>query len=167
MSQHTQPMALTIHLAGSLRYAFLIIASPVILVKGHIMERYLVYFFGTDFERVKIGCCKANLYNRQQQIQVGCPDPIKLLGVIQCKDEWDMKSTEEVLHYQFKEYNTIGEWFRLVPEISAYIEEFTESGKDILKNDHQQRRRNDKSPEERRRKSETDRRYRAKLREGI
>ena len=56
------------------------------------MKRHLIYFFGTDFDRVKIGRCKANLYNRQQQIQVGCPDPIKLLGIILCKDRSEMSS---------------------------------------------------------------------------
>ena len=36
------------------------------------------------------------------------------------------------------EHNTINEWFRLVPEISAYIDEFTESGEDIMPEDYQQ-----------------------------
>ena len=101
------------------------------------MKRHLIYFFGTDFDRVKIGRCKANLYSRQQQIQVGCPDPIKLLGIILCKDRSEMSSKERELHRKFQDYRTVGEWFRLVPEISAYIAEFTESGEDILKKDHQ------------------------------
>ena len=101
------------------------------------MKRFMVYFFGTDFERVKIGSCESNLYRRLKEIQTGCPDPIKLLGVILCKDRAEMKTHETRLHRQFQEYNTINEWFRLVSEISAYIEEFTESGENIMKEDYQ------------------------------
>ena len=96
------------------------------------MKRYLVYFFGTDYERVKIGSTMGNIYQRKNQIQTGCPEPIKLLGIIQCIDEGEMKRREIEIHRQFKEFQTSGEWFRLVPEISAYIEDFTESGEDIL-----------------------------------
>ena len=101
------------------------------------MKRFIVYFFGTDFDRVKIGISESNLYRRQMDIQTGCPDPIKLLGIIQCKNRAEMRHYETELQAQFQGYNTIGEWFRLVPEISAYIEEFTESGKDIMSEDYQ------------------------------
>ena len=100
-------------------------------------KRYLVYFFGTDYERVKIGHCKGNLYNRRNHIQNGCPDPIKLLGIILCRDEAEMRKCEISLHEKFREYHTIGEWYRITPEVSAYIEHSTEPGKDILKEDHQ------------------------------
>ena len=99
------------------------------------MKRYLVYFFGTEFDRVKIGRSSANLYMRQSRIQVGCPERIKLLGIIRCKDEVEMKSREKELHRQFKEFQTSGEWYRLTPEISAYIEDFAASGEDILDED--------------------------------
>ena len=101
------------------------------------MKRFLVYFFGTDFDRVKIGACESNLYRRLRDLQTGCPDPLKLIGVILCKDKIEMKTREDELHSQFQKYNTIGEWFRLTSEISAYIEEFAECGADILAEDHQ------------------------------
>ena len=68
-------------------------------------------------------------------MQVGCPIPIKLIGIIQCKDKSEMKRREKELHRQFKEYNTVGEWFRIVTEITAYIDEFAESGEDIMELD--------------------------------
>ena len=97
----------------------------------------MIYFFATDFDRVKIGHCKGNLYNRKRQIQNGCPDPIQLLGVILCEDETDMRRRETELHIQFQEHNTVGEWFRLVTDISDFIEDFAEVGQSILQEDHQ------------------------------
>lgn len=96
------------------------------------MKRFMVYFFGTDNNRVKIGHT-SNLYKRRLSIETHCPDRVELLGIIQCKDKAEMTSIEKSLHKQFKEYNTNREWFRLVPEICAYIQEFTESGKKFCK----------------------------------
>lgn len=120
------------------------------------MKRFLVYFFGTDFDRVKIGRCSGNLYRRRVDIQTGCPDPIKLLGVILCRDRAEMRTLEGELHSRFEDYNTIGEWFRLVPEITAYIEEFAESGIDVMDEDHQ---RYHKDKYQRSKNSENDREY--------
>ena len=100
-------------------------------------KRYLIYFFGTDFDRVKIGKTSGNLYYRQRHIQTGCPDPITLLGIIRCKDKSEMQRTEKGLHRQFEKHRTIGEWFRISSEITTYINQFTECGKDILEADHQ------------------------------
>ena len=100
-------------------------------------KRYLIYFFGTDFDRVKIGKTGGSLYYRQRHIQTGCPDPIALLGIIRCKDKSEMKKTEKGLHRQFEKHRTIGEWFRISSEITTYINQFTECGKDILEADHQ------------------------------
>ena len=96
------------------------------------MKRFLVYFFGTDFDRVKIGKCSSNLYHRRNQIQNGCPDPIKLLGIIRGNNASEVNTLETELHQRFKEFQTSGEWFKIVPEISAFIENFAESGEDIL-----------------------------------
>ena len=96
------------------------------------MKRFMIYFFGTDYERVKIGHCYSNLYRRQCDIRNGCPDPLKLLGIIVCRDKAEMLRREREIHRQFKKFRTVGEWFRLVTEISEYIEEFTECGEDIL-----------------------------------
>ena len=50
------------------------------------MQRFLIYFFATvNNEFIKIGYATSNLYRRKEQVQVGCPIPIKLLGVILCK----------------------------------------------------------------------------------
>ena len=102
------------------------------------MKRYIIYFFGTDFERVKIGKSQRNLYRRKTQIQNGCPNPIKLLGIINCVNAVDMDICEKELHRRFKKYNTVGEWFRLVPEISTYVENFAESGQDVLESHYQE-----------------------------
>lgn len=100
------------------------------------MQRFLLYFFATvNDEFVKIGNATSNLYRRIEQVQIGCPIPIRLLGIIQCKDKSEMLRREKEIHGQFKDYNTIGEWFRIVPEISAYVDEFAESGEDILELD--------------------------------
>ena len=120
------------------------------------MKRFLVYFFGTDFDRVKIGRCGGNLYRRRVDIQTGCPDPIKLLGVILCKDKAEMKTLEDELHSRFERYNTINEWFKLTSEISTYIEEFAESGINIMDEDHQ---RYHKNKYQRSKNSENDREY--------
>ena len=135
------------------------------------MEHHLVYFFGTDFDRVKIGHCKSNLYTRKTQIQNGCPDPIKLLGVILCRDKRDMENCERDLHNRFYEHSTVGEWFRIVPEISDYIKKSAESGQDILKKGHEQererRREQQQRPEVKERRREQRRRpeYKERRRE--
>ena len=46
-----------------------------------------------------------------------------------------MRLRESELHQRFQEYNTTGEWFSLTPEISDYIENYAESGEDILRQD--------------------------------
>lgn len=96
---------------------------------------YLIYFFATDFNRVKIGHCRGNLHNRRKHIQNGCPDPIKLLGIINCKDKNEMRQKETEIHKRFHKYQRINEWFELTPEIQSFIAEFTEKGEDILQ-DH-------------------------------
>ena len=113
------------------------------------MKRFMVYFFATDFNRVKIGYCKGNLYSRKRQIQNGCPDPIQLLGVILCEDETDMRRRETELHIQFQEYNTVGEWFRFTSELAEYIQKFTDtqSGKVFLEEDRVHLRKYSQRPE--------------------
>ena len=99
-------------------------------------NRFLVYFFETDYSRVKIGHCKGNFYDRKRHVQSGCPFPITLLGVTLFDNEEDMRRCEYDLHIKFKEFNTIGEWFILSPEISNYIKDNSISGENILKEDH-------------------------------
>ena len=99
-------------------------------------QRFLVYFFATiNDEFVKIGYAMSNLYRRMEQLQVGCPIPIKLVGIITCEDKSEMLKYERAIHNNFQVHNTVGEWFRLVPEISDYIEDSTELGKDVLESD--------------------------------
>ena len=136
------------------------------------MKRFLVYFFGTDLDRVKIGRCSSNFYHRRNQIQNGCPDPIKLLGIIQGNDASEVNTLETELHQRFKEFQTSGEWFKLVPEISAFIEDFAEPGEDILDEDHRlhrahhnERYRNDPEYRERRRESNRNKEKRREYRQ--
>lgn len=92
---------------------------------------------------------------------------MKLLGVIFCKDAAEMKRVESCLHERFQKYNTTNEWFELTSEIISYIEEFTNSGDDVLQVHHQnalhERSKRDgeyrQRPEVRQRKRERGREY--------
>ena len=103
------------------------------------MKRFMIYFFETEDQQfVKIGHCQGNLYVRKLGIQTGCPIPLgELLGIILCKNKDEMLKVENQLKKRFKEYKTRGEWFLRVAEIDTYIQEFTESGQDVLEEDQQ------------------------------
>ena len=133
-------------------------------------KRFLIYFIGNiDHKFVKIGLCQTNLYMRYTGMQVNCPYPLELLGIILCNDEDELRSLESNLHSLFKVFAMQGEWFKLAPEVDNYIQEFTESGQDILKEDREKRNGKEREyknrPEVRERKRETDRIYRKNNRE--
>ena len=111
------------------------------------MERHLVCFFrGECIEgewRVKIVCTGKNLHERKKGLQTGCSSPIKLLGIIQCKDKSAMLNLKTSLHKQFEEHKIMGEWFRLTPELSAYIQ-LCESGAGILEDDYKRYKKREK-----------------------
>ena len=104
------------------------------------MKRYLVYFFGTDTGKVKIGQTCGNLYDRKNNVQIGCPEPITLLGVILCRNKSEMIKREKDIQRKFKAYKTVGEWFKNASEILSYLEEFIVSGQDIWEEDYQRER---------------------------
>ena len=140
------------------------------------MKRYLVYFWETeDQQSVKIGHCQGNLYTRGQGIKTGNHTPMcgYPTGVIVCEDKGDMIKTEKALHRQFKAQRAHGEWFNITPEISGYIQEFTdtESGKAFVeegrerKREYNRERSQDPEYRERRRERSQDPEYRESQRE--
>ena len=133
------------------------------------MKRYLVYFWETeDQQSVKIGHCQGNLYTRGQGIKTGNHTPMcgYPTGVIVCEDKGDMIKTEKALHRQFKAQRAHGEWFNITPEISGYIQEFTdtESGKAFVEEGRERKREYNRErsqdPEYRERRRERSREYR-------
>ena len=101
------------------------------------MKRFLVYFFGTDTGRVKMSYTTSNLYCVKRMIKSESQEPVKLLGVIRCKDKATMKMCRSALKDKFDLYKRLDGWYEHVPEISDFIAIFTESGEDILEADHQ------------------------------
>jgi hypothetical protein len=76
----------------------------------------VIYFMGAG-DLVKIGFT-TDLKRRLTMVQVGCPTPITLIGTIP-----GTPVVEKNLHRLFYKHRHHGEWFRLVPEIEAYIAE--------------------------------------------
>ena len=114
-------------------------------------KRFLVYFWLTEDRQIlKTGHCQGNLYLKRADIRYGCPSLCEYpAGVIVCKDKKSMLKTERTMHRQFKKHRTGGEWFTLTDEISAYIQEFTdtEAGKRFLEEDRERERKRKRSPE--------------------
>lgn len=75
-----------------------------------------VYFIEA-MNRVKIGYAK-DLADRLERFQVGCPVALAVLGVVP-----GGKEREREIHEKMYRHRTIGEWFRIHPEITAYIGE--------------------------------------------
>lgn len=48
---------------------------------------------------------------RISQLRVGCPIPIKMVGLLELRDEDRQKRTEKALHQYFKGRKVRGEWF--------------------------------------------------------
>lgn len=80
-----------------------------------------VYFLQSDtHELVKIGVTK-NVNTRFSSIQVGCPCPLVLAGVV-TKATWnEAQALEQRLHRQFAEHRVKGEWFKLDSNTIAEI----------------------------------------------
>ena len=101
-------------------------------------KRFLVYFVGSNNPAfVKIGHCKSNFASRVKQIQNGCPFPIKPIGIILCESEETMRDLEHTLKKRFKKHHSHGEWFKLDPEVLAYIKKEAQSGTEIYDSDHE------------------------------
>ncbi len=81
------------------------------------MAVYAVEATGLGF--VKIGYCGAfDLTPRLSALQVGCPVPLALRRVF----TYLGRRAETEMHLRFRAHRTQGEWFRLVPEINAWID---------------------------------------------
>lgn len=82
-----------------------------------------VYFIASaDREMVKIGVT-TDPDKRFAALRLSSPTPLELLGVISDRGE----KFEQDLHVRFREHRSHGEWFRLCPEINAFIESEAET----------------------------------------
>lgn len=65
---------------------------------------------------IKIGFTDRNARRRRSEVQVGCPEKIRVLAeVLGTLDE------EQALHKQFESARVRGEWFEPVPELLELI----------------------------------------------
>jgi predicted GIY-YIG superfamily endonuclease len=62
---------------------------------------------------IKIGVAK-NIAKRLENLQIGCPYPLKLIASIRCESVKHAYSMESNLHGLFKKQRIRGEWFRKV-----------------------------------------------------
>lgn len=77
----------------------------------------MVYFIGNKQEqKVKIGSSGQPIKQRFITIQSNCPFDVEILLFVE-----GMRTIEKYLHNMFKSDNIRGEWFRLSPEIQAFI----------------------------------------------
>lgn len=81
-----------------------------------------VYFVQAEVLRViKIGIA-TNPVKRFQELKVGFPDRLHLLGLIESED---MRAAERSLHTHFRELRAQGEWFSPGDTLLRYIGENT------------------------------------------
>jgi hypothetical protein len=77
--------------------------------------RSLVYFIDTETGYLKIGISN-NPSSRRDQLQIGCPVPIRLACVWDTqRDGIDPRKMEQSLHRNLAPYKTHGEWFKMPP----------------------------------------------------
>ena len=107
-----------------------------------------VYFIRCvdDNNFIKIGVAK-NVQRRLDALQIGCPYPLKVISVIQCRSQSHAYETETRLHKFFKWANIGGEWFRGDIELSKI-------GDDVRYGDFKVKRSLNKALKERRRNEE-------------
>lgn len=83
----------------------------------------VVYFVqAVTMGLIKIGMT-VDMSDRLKTLQVGCPDELKLLGVI-----YDRRARriEQALHARFNEHHVRGEWFRPDQSLLDYIAQWPE-----------------------------------------
>lgn len=80
-----------------------------------------VYFIQTE-GFIKIGYA-INVRRRFRQLAMSVPFDLELLAVIACPDVREAKETERTLHRRFKAQRVRGEWFRLIPPLTEFIDE--------------------------------------------
>lgn len=77
----------------------------------------MIYFVSCNDEFIKIGyCCERNLKRRMNALQVGNPQRMTLIKVIEGE-----KKDERELHDRFAHLRVQGEWFKLNEELRAYL----------------------------------------------
>jgi hypothetical protein len=90
-------------------------------VKRRLMPRRFVYFaHAAALGFVKIGVT-ADIYDRMKTLQVGCPDDLRLIGVIVAESADEADTIEGRLHHEWRTARARGEWFRAEPELLAYV----------------------------------------------
>lgn len=78
-----------------------------------------IYFVAVESHAVvKIGVA-TDVKKRLDQLQTASPFELTLLGVIAAPDAYGLETT---LHLQFSHLHVRGEWFRLEPELTSFIE---------------------------------------------
>lgn len=74
----------------------------------------VVYFMSTA-DYMKIGISK-NLDSRIKQVQTGCPIQLRRVEYVVVENRDIALSLEKMLHNEFKDLNTFGEWFYLIKD---------------------------------------------------
>ena len=87
------------------------------------MYVYFIVAFKSP-RKVKIGKSK-NPIERLKELQTGCPEKLKLEGVIKCRSESHALQMEKAAHALFKEKHYRGEWFKCTDYILCRIWELT------------------------------------------
>ena len=82
----------------------------------------MVYFIQCeDFNNyIKIGWTTNNPVKRLKNLQVGCPYPLKIIGIMECD-----RHVERSLHLIFEQCIVVNEWFSPSPELLMFIEDNT------------------------------------------
>jgi hypothetical protein len=87
---------------------------------------YVYFILDEVSNAVKIG--KANdVHNRLGELQVGNPNPLKIIHYINCVNERDSLIQEKIFHTKFDSFHMRGEWFRF--DLSCFREFIIESVK--------------------------------------
>ena len=82
----------------------------------------MVYFIqcNDDNKYIKIGWTAGKLSSRFKAMQTGCPYPLKILGILDCRS-----GIEHALHHLFREHKVFREWYVPADKILKFIEEST------------------------------------------
>lgn len=87
-----------------------------------------IYFLQADVENgpIKIGFTTRDPMKRKGDLQVGCPWPIKVIGVIE-----GTHSQEQQIHFVLDCWRTRGEWFTPHPIVCAAVNEALACGRRV------------------------------------
>lgn len=77
----------------------------------------MTIYFISDGEFVKIGYTEGSAEDRRKALQTGNPKPLKVVGTMSGD-----QSLEFNLHSQFSEHRVSGEWFKMAPSITTFIQ---------------------------------------------